>query len=333
MLFTVPTRMLAIAAIISIIHGADGRAAQLQHGSLAVLVLDVRQAPVADAEVVLSDPLGAVIQSARTDAAGRASFVGVTPGRYALRAGPESAALPRVPVQVVDALPVEVTLRMPVGISDHVVVEAGSLDEPSTRGSLAGATLARVPLRTRARGLQDAVTTLPGWSTEDNGLMHARGVDDGFLYVIDGVPVYERLDAISGITPDLLSVGCYEIVLADQRACDVTDRSGGRDVHTLGTSADDLLEDRLVITYVVEHERRDGVIAHAIRRRSARDDAHQPFGRFDRQGAEEQGIDEPRQGQRAANRQSQGEQRYGTRRGCTPPLPHRHDDVVAHAAD
>jgi hypothetical protein len=29
-----------------------------------------------------------------------------------------------------------------------------------------------------------------------------RGVDDGFLYVIDGVPVYERLDGLFGVAPD-----------------------------------------------------------------------------------------------------------------------------------
>ena len=52
-----------------------------------------------------------------------------------------------------------------------------------------------------ARGVQDAVATLPGWATEDNGLLHVRGVDDGFLYVIDGVPVYERLDPLSGHRP------------------------------------------------------------------------------------------------------------------------------------
>ena len=43
------------------------------------------------------------------------------------------------------------------------------------------------------------MATLPGWATEDNGLLHVRGIDDGFLYVIDGVPVYERLDQLSGL--------------------------------------------------------------------------------------------------------------------------------------
>jgi len=32
--------------------------------------------------------------------------------------------------------------------------------------------------------------------------MHARGVDDGFLYVVDGVPFYERMDSLHGVAPD-----------------------------------------------------------------------------------------------------------------------------------
>ena len=66
--------------------------------------------------------------------------------------------------------------------------------------------------RIRGRSLQDAVATLPGWATEDNGLLHARGVDDGFLYVIDGVPVYERLDALNGIAPDTQSLASINVI-------------------------------------------------------------------------------------------------------------------------
>ena len=60
----------------------------------------------------------------------------------------------------------------------------------------------RAPIRISSRGLQDAIATTPGWATEDNGLLHARGVDDGFLYVVDGVPMYERMDSAHGIAPD-----------------------------------------------------------------------------------------------------------------------------------
>ena len=58
----------------------------------------------------------------------------------------------------------------------------------------------------RLARLQDVVATLPGWATEDNGLLHSRGVDDGFLYVVDGVPVYERLDQTSGARAERIDV-------------------------------------------------------------------------------------------------------------------------------
>ena len=72
----------------------------------------------------------------------------------------------------------------------------------ATRTTIAGDAVRRAPIRISSRGLQDAVATTPGWATEDNGLMHARGVDDGFLYVVDGVPMYERMDSAHGVAPD-----------------------------------------------------------------------------------------------------------------------------------
>ena len=68
--------------------------------------------------------------------------------------------------------------------------------------TLSGDAVRRAPARVRSRGLQDAIATTPGWSTEDNGLLHVRGIDDGFLYVIDGMPVYERIDGLFGVSPD-----------------------------------------------------------------------------------------------------------------------------------
>ena len=85
-------------------------------------------------------------------------------------------------------------------------------DVPSTRTSIAGTTLAQVPVRAIAKGVQEAVATLPGWATEDNGLLHVRGSDDGFLYVIDGVPVYERLDQLSGLAPNLTTIESINVL-------------------------------------------------------------------------------------------------------------------------
>ena len=52
----------------------------------------------------------------------------------------------------------------------------------------------RLPGARPGAGVQQLVATAPGWATEDNGLIHARGVDDGFLYVSDGIPMKDRID-------------------------------------------------------------------------------------------------------------------------------------------
>lgn len=205
--------LLVVLTLVGTLVAPTARAeAQLQLASLSAVVIDAGGQPVSTALVTLTDPLGAELQHVVTDGLGRAVFGAVVPGRYQLRTAAPGAAVFELPVTVSAALPVVLTVRVPATITDHVIVEGARADEPSSRGSIAGESLERIPVRTRTRAMQEVVATLPGWSTEDNGLLHARGVDDGFLYVIDGVPVYERLDVLSGLAPDLAAVSAVNVV-------------------------------------------------------------------------------------------------------------------------
>ena len=201
--------MISVVVLTAVLAAAP--VAQLQSATVTAVVLDTQNVPIAGAALELTDPLGARLQAAVSDPSGRATFTNVAPGHYRLSASAPGIAAFDLPVQVAGALPLEITLRLPAALTSLVVVE-GVAEDPSTRASLAAESLSQVPVRARARGLQEAIATLPGWATEDNGLLHARGVDDGFLYVIDGVPVYERLDAVSGIAPDLSSVASLTVI-------------------------------------------------------------------------------------------------------------------------
>ena len=108
------------------------------------------------------------------------------------------------PLVVQGALAIDVEIQLPPAITEEVVVRGSETEAPSitTRVSLAGEIVERATARLRSRGVQDAVATIPGWSTEDNGMLHVRGVDDGLLFVIDGIPIYERLDGLFGVAPD-----------------------------------------------------------------------------------------------------------------------------------
>jgi outer membrane cobalamin receptor len=184
---------------------------QLQLGEIRGVAKDETDAVLPGATIELTDALGAPLVVTQTDGAGRFVFASVAPGRYRLQSTLPGFRTTARPVTVTNAIPVEVTLHMRLGISgDPLQIVAP--DTPATRASIGGESLASVPVRAMSKGLQEAVATLPGWSTEDNGLLHVRGTDDGFLYVIDGVPVYERLDQLSGLGPNLGTVEAINVI-------------------------------------------------------------------------------------------------------------------------
>ena len=178
-------------------------AAQLQQGTIQGTVIGPDGEPVDDTVVTLLDGLGNPLTSVTTHA-GQFRLTNVAPGTYSLRAeAPPLRAIVQT-LSVGGALPVQIELRMSAVLAEQVVVHADQTgsDSPAIRMTIAGDAIRRTPARLRSRGLQGAIATIPGWATEDNGLLHVRGVDDGFLFVMDGVPVYERLDGLFGIAPD-----------------------------------------------------------------------------------------------------------------------------------
>ncbi len=205
-------RRLILLFVLTVLAPAAA-AAQVQLSRLDGVVVDAANRPAGGAAVAVSDTLGAAIRHVAADAQGRFLILDLPPGRYRLAVDGGGAATAPVPITIADGLPASVTLRLSPAFRDAVAVEgtrpAASI---ATRTSLGAESIAQAPLRTGARRLQDVVATLPGWATEDNGLLHSRGVDDGFLYVVDGVPVYERLDQTSGLAPDASTLDALAVV-------------------------------------------------------------------------------------------------------------------------
>ena len=195
------------ATIRGVVNGSDGQA-------------------FAGATVTLLDQLGTRVAATETAPTGRFQFEQVAPGTYtlfaeapALAAGaaasagapPERSDARVIIVQA--ALPIDVALTLAPHIAETVVVEATAEAPPvTTRMTIAGDALRQMPTRLPSRGVQEVLATLPGWTSEDNGVLHVRGVDDGVLYVEDGVPVYDRLDTLFGIAPDPGGVGSMNVL-------------------------------------------------------------------------------------------------------------------------
>ena len=177
--------------------------AQLQQGTIVGSLVGPDGVSIPQAQITLFDQLGNAVTTV-TATNGQFRLTNVAIGSYSLRADAAPfEAVVRV-LTVADALPINLELKLSAALAEQVNVTAET-NQPvttTTRTTLAGDAVRRAPIRISSRGIQDAIATTPGWATEDNGLMHARGVDDGFLYVVDGVPMYERMDSAHGVAPD-----------------------------------------------------------------------------------------------------------------------------------
>lgn len=187
--------------------------AQLQLSVVSGRVLGPDGAPMRDARVALLDPLGQSIATVTSDDEGRFRLRGVAPGVYQVGAEAPPLRSPSHRLSVRDGLPVEVELRLSPQLSESVGVAADGNDSGGSSGTtLAGEAVRRAASALRGGALRAAVAKTPGWTSEDNGLMHYRGVDDGLLFVLDGIPVYERLDAQFGAGFDPLTLGSLRVL-------------------------------------------------------------------------------------------------------------------------
>ncbi len=188
-------------------------AAQQQSAIIRGLVAGADGQPVSGATVTLLDQLGSRVVATRTEGDGRFRLEDVPPGTYTLfaEAPPQRSDARIVTVQA--ALPIDIEMTLAARIAESVIVHGASEAPPvTTRMTIAGETLRQMPTRMPSRGVEQVLATLPGWASENNGLLHVRGVDDGFLYVADGVPVYDRVDTLFGIAPDPASIGSMNVL-------------------------------------------------------------------------------------------------------------------------
>ena len=203
-----PIRLACLAILLPICA-----AAQLRVALLEGRVVDSQQRPLAAATVHLLDPQGEGVSRTTTAADGTFTIADVAPGAYLLQVERAGQVVLSRTLTIRGSLPIVLTLQVNPGVREEVVVRGDAGEATVVRPwSLAGEAVREIASALPSQRLQDTIASLPGWSAEDNGLLHVRGVDDGLLYVVDGVPVYERIDRLFGLAPNPASVASLSVI-------------------------------------------------------------------------------------------------------------------------
>ena len=208
--------LLLIFALLLLVQ-ANTASAQIQIGTVKGAVSDQAGALLGGAEVTLDNAITGFHAATLTAAQGEFLFDNVPFGNYTLRATRSGFVNAACNLSVRSNIPITINLKLNVaGVSESVSVVA---DEPlvqpgsaSTETTVDQSFISRLPGAAGGRQLQNVIATTPGWRTENDGLLHVRGVDDGVLYVVDGVPVTDRQDVTSGNSYDTEMIRSLDVI-------------------------------------------------------------------------------------------------------------------------
>jgi hypothetical protein len=211
----VPSLCLLMVFLFGAAIAAD---AQIRIGTIRGSVTDANNDLIQNAELSLRNDFSGFRAAATTDDNGEFAFNNVPFAHYDLIVSANGFASSSSRVVVASNIPVRQDLRLSI-VATRFEVDVDDRSEAqldpqqtSTETQLSEERLQRIPNVVRNHALQRFISTIPGVTTQNNGLLHVRGVEDGILYVSGGVPTTDRLDAVSASSFDIGTVRSVQVI-------------------------------------------------------------------------------------------------------------------------
>ncbi len=201
--------LLAAAAIPALLSAASSGS-----GLISGVVKDEAGKAVVGAVVTLENRVAGRLQSTRTDGQGRFSLYNVPFNDYHLEASAPGLATSHRDLTVRNALPQHLALTLPQAGAVVVVEEQSGLieDHPSSHIHIDRATIEQIPAVVQSRGMESILLATPGFIQDENGRFHFRGSHGQAMYVIDGVPVTDQMQATFSNSLDPGQVESMEVI-------------------------------------------------------------------------------------------------------------------------
>ena len=219
----------AAALLVPVLFYAPSLFGQIEIGRITGTVSDPSNARVPKTIVILENPLSSRRLQVLTDDDGQFQFEHVPYGAYILRITAPGFGTFTRDVNVRSNVPQQVAVQLTLGsVGTEVSVEAPHLllnETPRTEVVIDENMIKLAPAVVRRDQLQALISSTPGWNTENDGLMHIRGVDDGTLFVVNGVPSPDRVDGLFAGSFNTDAITSLDIVTGNIPA-EFGDRSG-----------------------------------------------------------------------------------------------------------
>ena len=190
------------------------QAASSGSGLITGAVVSDQGKPVANALITLENKVTGHLQLAHTDGRGRFSLYNVPFNDYHLEAKAAGLATSHRNVGVHSNLPIVLDLVMPLTGAVVVVEETAQLIEahPSSHIDIDHTTIEEIPAVVQSRGMESIILQTPGVIQDENGRFHFRGSHGQAMYVIDGVPVTDQVQATFSNSLDPSQVEGMEVI-------------------------------------------------------------------------------------------------------------------------
>jgi hypothetical protein len=207
---------LILSVLVTVLIAASV-AAQSLDDAVRVLVADPSGAAITNARATLRNSASHYEATATSGMNGVVVFSNLPVGQYSLVIEASGFEAARRNLEISSGTPVVLNVSLKLAGSSAVVeVDARSslLDPDAITGNtqIVQSRIEQSPGVGGSHVLQQLVSTAPGFTTENDGLLHMRGVDDGVLYVLDGIPLVGRIDPLTGTSPDLSAISSMTVV-------------------------------------------------------------------------------------------------------------------------
>ena len=201
----------------------------MEIGRISGTVTDSSGARVSKAQISLESPLSGRRTQTLSGDQGQFQFENVPYGAYVVRVSVIGFNSSATEINVRSNVPVRMAVKLVISTNKvDLTVETPDVlqhETPRTETVIDENYIKLTPTVVRRDQLQALVSTTPGWNTENDGLMHIRGVDDGTLYVVGGVPTPDRVDGLFAGSFNTDAITSLDIITGNIPA-EFGDRSG-----------------------------------------------------------------------------------------------------------